>query len=835
MGLEEKAAELLRALDEGEITQNEAITLAVEFKIPGFEVTETTRGALPGAELAEPKVPSGPRITPPLEPRRNRFLEFLSPLLEEEPVLKETEERLASRIPISPARKLPVPIPVAFPEPREIFKFLFPTTRAEIVGEAPTAAALAVKKAGPIARRLIAQAEIPEELATAVLPPAAPPGQIGRMEMERITGFMRSPEAQKGIVSAVRRRGFKEAELTEEASRRFETGEFLVGLQKKKARTYLGGREDLDDLLRTQSEIQSKSAPILQDTVGSVQGSRTWVRNFTQSVRTSLKKGGPESSKMADVLDEAVSWHDKKAGAAIADYVNATKDLTPEEKLSMTAVLDEQGVRPISSNTEKAVEKVRAILDRGYAESRAIAKGEGVVLKPRLKHYFPHEFDVDSSEAKKRAVEALVRKGKNRLKAEMLLENYIKQRRERIMPNIERSRSLDIPGYSLDPDQVIPNYLERVYKRSSELKFFGSKDRKIADLMQRAAGKENTDFMRLVFQRYTSTDPDEGLTHFFNSLKSYQVVTKLGLAQINNATQTLNTVARTNVRSLFNVLRNIALEGPEPAKDFALRTGATLNATRNEFLQSIGAPEKSWGNTFLKWTGFSWIEKWNRIFAANMGKDYAKQTFSAIKAGKKTLVPGENARRLSELGINVEEALKKGTLSDDDLIKAGQTVVNSSQFKGGALDLPLFWTSRAGKVVTQFKTFQFQQAKFVRDSILRETARGNFKPMSSFLAFGAALGYPVKELKDWLTQRKPAPQGASQLLDIYSSVGGFGIFADTLRASQKFGAGAKFLAGPTITTAGEAIEAIGQPKRRAAFVSRQVPVIGPALSKAVSP
>jgi len=97
------------------------------------------------------------------------------------------------------------------------------------------------------------------------------------------------------------------------------------------------------------------------------------------------------------------------------------------------------------------------------------------------------------------------------------------------------------------------------------------------------------------------------------------------------------------------------------------------------------------------------------------------------------------ARALQELGLDPDTLLKEG-LTMKDKISAGRHVSEVTQFSTNPEDLPYFWSSDGGKVLTQFKSFSFKQAKFTKEQLtrgIRELSKGNPKVLiNTLLAAG---------------------------------------------------------------------------------------------------
>jgi len=217
----------------------------------------------------------------------------------------------------------------------------------------------------------------------------------------------------------------------------------------------------------------------------------------------------------------------------------------------------------------------------------------------------------------------------------------------------------------------------------------------------------------------------------------------------------------------------------------------------------------------------------NRTIAANAGKHY---TNGLVKSIIKNPSNKNTARRLLELGINPEKVVKNSGIGFDDLLGASARVVNKAQFQSTALDLPLFFTSPEGKIMTQFKTFAFNQAKLMNEAILGEVKRGNMKPLIQAVAIMPILGEGVKDLRGLLTGKSRDKAGLARIIENMTAVGGLGILGD-LWTSAIYNNVAGFIVGPALGDLSNAVEAMvnasqGKPKKLGREIARKVPLPG---------
>ena len=141
------------------------------------------------------------------------------------------------------------------------------------------------------------------------------------------------------------------------------------------------------------------------------------------------------------------------------------------------------------------------------------------------------------------------------------------------------------------------------------------------------------------------------------------------------------------------------------------------------------------------------------------------------------------------------------------------------------------------QIITQFKTFAFNQTKLIKDAIVLEARRGNLKPIIAALALMPILGEGVADLRALVTGRIRTATGLERIAENMAAVGGLGIITDLWQSAQ-FGSIASALGGPTVSDISKLTEGIvgaaqGKPGRLGRAVTRQIPVIGPAVSRAL--
>lgn len=605
---------------------------------------------------------------------------------------------------------------------------------------------------------------------------------------------------------------------------------------------------------------------------------------ITTSSDTALRSMGNAGRQYADTFQAIRTSGEVQGGNAIQNYLGVAKNLTPAQKKTLVdmaegrvLVAEDPAVRQafdVYKDLRKSIQSEFSAVG-GTTKTRA---GDIVAFTGR-QHYFPHQ--VPSTEVlskgpiRKEILEAAVvrgefkslkeaenvldsylryakspsqnekvlqwmvdtKKAKTLADAEYKLKKYISTRSSPRYGALERSREVDLPFWDPDPSRVLPRYFENAWARIEEVRRLGPRNElalSFEDAIREEGG--NAILARKIRENIQGLGPkvSENAQKALDGMRSYEAITKLGLSQIVNAPQGfVNSSIKAGVRTTTQALHDI-LRSPELAEDFAVRSGALLDSTIREVTSQMG-PDAA--GEFLRKTGFSATERFNRILSSNTAKQWIPDLIDQLKIN-----PGNPIvrRELAKLGLD-PEVLLKGKLTNTMLQEGANRFVNSTQFRASQLDLPLFWSSPWGKLMTQFKSFSFNHAKFIRDEVLREAKAGNVAPLVRFLAIGGITGEVVADASSALRAR-PRPENlAFRILDNLSYVGGIGLVSDMFRSALS-GSGmlAEAVAGPALSDVFDYASALaqltqGEAKPTAKKVLRSVPILGPIVQPRVLP
>jgi hypothetical protein len=371
-------------------------------------------------------------------------------------------------------------------------------------------------------------------------------------------------------------------------------------------------------------------------------------------------------------------------------------------------------------------------------------------------------------------------------------------------------------------------YLNAVHLRLEFAKKFGF-DSKIKDLIEDAAVAEgaspalvhNLTDMLLDHKYYP-----QAWRKTSSILTNYQTGSKMGFGVIANASQPANNLFvvgfRQTMRSAMGarlaenkhtLLGNIALSESvitAPGGGFATRHLAGAEKGR---IASFG---EKFAYATLNLTGFSAIEKWNRMWSGQVGFVALMDMVGKGLQGKLKGQTLDVARRRAQwMGVNLDDTLKQIREGGDDFMRISQShetgttawedIVQRAMLKSSQLTqfnppsplrTPTAWNHPFGRVATQFKTFALGQGRLVRDLVFAEAAQGNLAPMAYFLGVYPVMGEVVGNIKSVLKGKERDIDGIARYAQDISFVGGVGMFTDTL-TSAVWGKGLESILGPT--------------------------------------
>jgi len=364
--------------------------------------------------------------------------------------------------------------------------------------------------------------------------------------------------------------------------------------------------------------------------------------------------------------------------------------------------------------------------------------------------------------------------------------------------SLEYSRELNLPFYDPDPVRVMPFTLASGAKRLAQVAVFGQDHHVInQEILNIGRAGGNTDFVRdavdrMIGKKVDTTD-EAVVSRFIRSLSTL----KMSLASIPNSTQVLNALTASDLPSFA-----AGLKGGFTAKGrrLAIESGAAIDPVLKEAMKQAGGSELM--DNYLKLSGFQATERFNRAVSANAGVTWAKRNLAKASGSGRG---AEQAKAfLTELGIDPAKAVKRGSLTEQEMLTAAKKFADATQFRTRPQDLPALATESAwGKAWFQFKGFAYQQARFAAKQTYGEFKAGRpERGMRNLLLLGVLYPYTTGELvrllREKITGREDKfKSGLERYYNNLAASSSAGILLDAVNAAEQNRV-PEFVGGPAV-------------------------------------
>lgn len=506
------------------------------------------------------------------------------------------------------------------------------------------------------------------------------------------------------------------------------------------------------------------------------------LRNFfKKSVLQSIKvvdkmgEGGKEIAKRLRQMED----HERQLMGEPSKIMLEAEKLTPEEFNNLQDIRNslmffEEPINPKTDN----VARVNSMLDNyynkmaeGFKERGFIttnpATGEKYLFNP-LQRYEPRILDLKIDKLgitrdtqgkpiydskREQILQYLVdtNQADNKAEAEAKLQGYIAMQNTRIgrQGNVEFARVLEFPRamYVKDPITRLIKYGTRSAKRLAHADAFGIEGNIASRLLDRLRGEYyDQQFARDLYRYETGqlTVSERKALESINVLKGIQAVTKFSpFTTLRNAMQGfLGSTSRGNLKAgITGLIKGFTKD----AKKYAYWSGALADTLENYVGREMGGESKFVSN-YLKWIGFTGTDKFNRIISSAAGEVFYKDMLKRIQ--KDSILKRRAGREFDKMGLDTEQITKRGHFTEEELNKIRRTFAGDAQFNIRPSDLPLYWSSPVGKLITQWKSFGYKMTQLINDNIIKETKAGNIFPLLTMLGAYTITGEAVNTIID---------------------------------------------------------------------------------------
>lgn len=515
-----------------------------------------------------------------------------------------------------------------------------------------------------------------------------------------------------------------------------------------------------------------------------------WTLSGRQNlVRVATQAGVPEVGlKLKRMRDEYQVRRSNVAGDFQSRYLKVLQEnrITPQESRVLFLVKEgklpppnERIAKAAQGLTELTLDAQRMLKDRGW-KGNYFADGESREFNfaemsddPR---YAPHKHDRNEkiilkdpqtgeeqtftlndllgkslSEIKRQKIIATIEHNTGMKRAE--IEDWIdaKRRRTPLAGNLERARQADLPFYRTDAN-VWMEYFEQLGEAVARADVFGQTREKLDAVAVQIPSKKGRDVVNQIFDGLLSKLPwDQQMGKWYSRWGTAEVLSKMTFSAVKVPFHLAHTaVVMENVGSVAKSVFQGAFSFGE-MKERAQLAGVLVDQMKAGAMMEQAAGAKA-ANAMLKYEGFHWMYQFDRI-TANAAAQNWMERYALPKLMKKARSADHIRTQLKEKFLmddkSIDAAVERGRWSQEDLNRGGAALTNRTLFTTDPTELAPAWRSRSKepvsdnlgavvRIATILKGFTFKTAMLIKEDILGEARRGNYRPLMY-----AAMVYPA--------------------------------------------------------------------------------------------
>lgn len=617
--------------------------------------------------------------------------------------------------------------------------------------------------------------------------------------------------------------------------------------------------------------------------------------------------------RLANGLVESHRQGERLVGAATTEIDQIAKMLgtlkgknRDEAALRMARYIQDPEYRLIGTGSpilDGLAEQVRGTLSREFREARK--------AKPDLGHiedYFPQTKNDDVEKAielytNRRTDDALTtlermytRNGVEYPGNEKMLKwlnqkNVASTQKKGIRSfaeSIDLEREMNFPGFwgdARDPQFTADKFLKALEehtidsgKRIADAQVFGPDAENFKTLLNSVDDRSLQEFIEVYRSRLLNQS--SALEHeksiVVGMMRNAQILAKLGRSGVTqNIVQPLittlpysvNTLGfRKGIKAFGKGVAEAWGDGAEAKQLMAQRIGA-VNAQVLKDLTALAedVPLGGTASRFLDATLMSKSELKNNLASYNIGKYIGPELADLYWKNPKKRA--DVTRRVKSIFDDQPQLARDflqsaglggaAALSPHLVEEMGYQAAVKTQFRFGAKHLPLFWLTPSGKLLTQFKSFSYSNARFIEKEILAPAKKGNAAPLLALIGSGMLSGAytraarkairgervfeGVGNIEETSSEKKTEDKGLRDVMgdwlgeageemanDIATGIS-LGVMADLASAGERGGQKGllEFAAGPSVTS----ISRIGG----AAFGKKPLEGVGKAILREYTP
>ena len=382
---------------------------------------------------------------------------------------------------------------------------------------------------------------------------------------------------------------------------------------------------------------------------------------------------------------------------------------------------------------------------------------------------------------------------------------------------VEKTRKLKItkdnfeklvPFLELDPFTLVAVYDHRLARRVETAKIFGRNNEVINNSvvqLQATAGREAALLTDGIAKLTGAVENDVSKNFapttrkYIQNLMAFETISKisLGTATFANIGQPLISIMPQ--LGMFRTVRGfVKLLDPEYRKKLTVPQVELVKELLGE--TGTGSAMRRYAEFFAKYSGFNPINKFNSLLAASVAKT-SIDDFIKIATNNPNSIRGKQAIQKLKTYFNID--LEGNKLPTESQVVSGMAnYARKSQLQRDFLREPNWFSNPKTRPLVMFKSFGYNQAKFIKDSIKSEMKMGNplifLRLGVGGFAGGKFVQWSKENIYSWLSGREvynPQDTKWQEFIETMSSVGAFGMLTDFIDAEDFLG-NVKFVVTP---------------------------------------
>ncbi len=465
---------------------------------------------------------------------------------------------------------------------------------------------------------------------------------------------------------------------------------------------------------------------------------------------------GPWANRFHDILEKYRPTKDEFTNAW---YVGEGLELPMNEKATklaaeITALDNEIGDRLVAEGVE--IEEV-------HYDDRGGKRYKRYTYTPfrKLANHRPHMYQEDvlnigSLRYQEAVRQTMKRYGVDRAEAERRI-NDRRGRPVKLAGNVERHRNRDIAGYETTPMAYF-SYIEQAAEVLARKQVFGQRREKLTPIISRIPDQTDRRLITEIMDTLLAPEKlDPEIRKWLSGAYAFTIISKMFTSALPGMSDWARVAMHTSMRAYFGALKNLIVDY-KSAERLARESGVLFQGMKQRIAEEWGVSQNL-VDVWLEAIGYMKVDRFGRALA-----DQATRIHLNSKVLPKLLKNPRHTfyrRHLNEVfklsDEQIDAAIKRGHWTVADLNHAASAFSDKTQFTSDPTELPPAFRE-LGKTYTAqtlsaffrlmilLKSNIFKQTYFLKDALILEAKKGNFRPWLPFLSIYPILGELMLDL-----------------------------------------------------------------------------------------